>query len=101
MGVIFLVVIGATLGWFASVAMHQDDRSGTLRNVAVGIAGAFFAGLVLNPLLGGGNLLAGSYHVSALLISLLGSVSLLAVVNLLRRDRLPAENRAPGATKRV
>lgn len=101
MGVIFLVVVGGALGWLASVTLDEDDQSGTLRNIAVGIAGAFFAGLIPNPLLGGGNLLTGSYRVGALLISLLGSVSLLVVVNLLRRDRLSEENRMPGVTKRI
>lgn len=101
MGVVFLVVSGGILGWLASITMRHDDPAGIARNIAVGIGGAFFAGLVVNPLLGGGNLLAGNYRVSALLIPFLGSVALLIGVNLLRREKLPERNRAASATKRI
>ena len=53
--------------------------------IIVGIAGAFLAGLLLTPLLGGGTINQGDFSLTGLLISLVGAVVLLAIVNLLRR----------------
>ena len=86
MGVVILLVIGGVIGWLCAIVMYQDDWSGALRNIAAGIAGALIAGLVLTPALGGGNLLSGGYHVSGLLISLLGAITMLAGMNMLRRE---------------
>jgi uncharacterized membrane protein YeaQ/YmgE (transglycosylase-associated protein family) len=56
-----------------------------LLNVIVGVVGAFLAGLVLTPLLGIGTINEGSFSLPALIVSLLGAVVLLAVVNLFRQ----------------
>ena len=47
--------------------------------------GAFVAGLIVNPLVGGGNINQGNFHLVSLLASLAGAIILLAVVNLFRR----------------
>jgi uncharacterized membrane protein YeaQ/YmgE (transglycosylase-associated protein family) len=39
-------------------------------------------------LLGGGNLLSGSFDVRTLIVALLGAIILLAIVNLFRRGRV-------------
>lgn len=83
MGLIILIVVGATLGWLASIVMRTDDRQGILMNVAVGIAGALVAGAVTNQ----GSILGG-ISASALLLSFAGTLTLLAVVNLFRRGAL-------------
>ena len=85
MGLIILLVIGGLIGWLASIVMRTDGQQGILLNVVVGIIGALLAGLLLNPLIGGGNIMNGDYSGSALLVSFLGAVILLAVVNLFRR----------------
>lgn len=82
MGLVFLVVVGGTLGWLATIVARAEDRPGMLRNGAAGIAGALVSGLVLTPLIGDGDLLHGTYSVEALLISLVGTVVLLCAVNL-------------------
>ena len=79
------IIVGGLLGWIASMIMRTDAQQGPLLNIIVGIVGAFLAGLVINPLLGGGNINSGDFSLSGLLISLLGAVVLLAIVNLLRR----------------
>lgn len=94
MGLVFLVVVGGILGWLAAIIMRSEDSGGMLPNVLAGIGGALIAGLVVNPLVGRGNLLAGNYSVATLLIALLGSVLLLFLVNLLRGR----EWRDPGRT---
>ena len=84
MGLVFLVVVGGMLGWLAAIIMRADDPRGTLRNVGVGIAGALLAGVVVAPLLGNGDILAGRYSVDGILIGLIGAVVVLLAVNLLR-----------------
>lgn len=85
MGLIILVIIGGILGWLASIVMRTDAQQGILLNVVVGIVGALLAGFILNPMLGGGNIMNGDFSGSSLLVSFLGAVVLLAIVNLVRR----------------
>ena len=85
MGLIILIIVGGILGWLASIVMRTDGQQGIFLNVVVGIVGALIAGFILNPLLGGGNIMAGDFSASSLLVSFVGAVVLLAIVNLVRR----------------
>jgi len=66
MGLIFMIVVGGTLGWLATIVLRAENTPGMLRNGAVGIGGALASGLGLTPLVGDGDLLRGSYSVEAL-----------------------------------
>jgi uncharacterized membrane protein YeaQ/YmgE (transglycosylase-associated protein family) len=79
------IVVGGVLGWLASVIMRTDAEQGILLNVIVGIVGAFLAGLVLGPIFGVSTINQNNFSLPALLISLLGAVILLGIVNLVRR----------------
>jgi uncharacterized membrane protein YeaQ/YmgE (transglycosylase-associated protein family) len=79
------IVVGGLLGWLASKMMHTDAQQGVLLNIVVGIVGALLAGFLLTPLFGIGTINTGNFSVAGLLISLLGAVILLAIVNLVRR----------------
>jgi uncharacterized membrane protein YeaQ/YmgE (transglycosylase-associated protein family) len=79
------IVVGGILGWLASLIMNTDRQQGTLLNIIVGIVGAFLGGLLISPLLGVGNINQGDFSIGSLLVSLLGAVILLAIVNLIRR----------------
>lgn len=85
MGLIILIVVGGIIGWLASIVMHTNGQQGILLNVVVGIVGALVASFLLNPLIGGGNIMAGDFSVSSLLVTFAGAVVLLAIVNLVRR----------------
>ena len=85
MGLIILIIVGGILGWLASIVMRTDGQQGIFLNVIVGIVGALLAGLILNPLIGGGNIMSGDFSASSLLVSFIGAVVLLAIVNLVRR----------------
>ncbi|GAA0267173.1 hypothetical protein GCM10009127_03520 [Alteraurantiacibacter aestuarii] len=87
MGLIFLIGSGALLGWLTTIVL-QTGGNALKVNLASGIGGALVGGLLVNPLIGEGNLLAGGYSIAALLISLGGSVVLLASVNILRHREL-------------
>lgn len=88
MGLIILLVVGGVIGWLASMVMRTDAQQGILLNIVVGIVGAILAGVLLNPLIGGGNIMSGSFSASSLLVSFLGAVVLLAIVNLFRRGSM-------------
>jgi len=79
------IILGGILGWIASMIMRTDAQQGTLLNIVVGIIGAFVAGLVLTPLFGVGTINQNNFSLASLLVSLLGAVILLAIVNLFRR----------------
>jgi uncharacterized membrane protein YeaQ/YmgE (transglycosylase-associated protein family) len=82
---IIWIIVGGLIGWVASMVMRTDAQQGTLMNIIVGIVGAFLAGLVLTPLFGVSSINSGNFSLPGLLISLLGAVVLLAIVNLFRR----------------
>jgi uncharacterized membrane protein YeaQ/YmgE (transglycosylase-associated protein family) len=85
MNLIIWLVIGGLIGWIASIMMRTDAQQGIILNVVVGIVGALLAGFLLTPVLGSGTINSGNFSLAGLLISLLGSIVLLAVVNLFRR----------------
>lgn len=79
------IVVGGVLGWLASMVMHTDGQQGIVLNVVVGIAGAFLAGLLLSPMLGVPTINDGSFSLGAMVVSLVGAVALLGIVNMMRR----------------
>ena len=85
MNIIIMLIVGGLIGWIASMVMRTNAQQGVILNIVVGIVGALLAGVVLSPWLGVSSITQGSLSLPALLVSLLGAVILLAVVNLFRR----------------
>ncbi len=79
------LVVGGVVGWIASMIMRTDAQQGLFLNVIVGIIGAALAGWLLSPMFGVGSINQGDFSLGGLVVSLLGSVILLAIVNLVRR----------------
>ena len=84
MGILIWLIVGGVVGWLASIIMRTDAQQGMLLNVVVGIVGALLAGFVVSPMLGIGTINEG-ISVATFLVSLVGAVILLAIVNLFRR----------------
>lgn len=82
------LVVGGIIGWIASLMMKTDAQQGIFLNVIVGIVGAALAGFVVSPLLGIPTINQDTFSVGSLLVSLLGAVILLAIVNLFRRGQV-------------
>jgi len=82
---IVLLIVGGVLGWLASIVMRTDAQQGIFLNIVVGIVGALLAGLIITPMIGGASITDGSFSPISLLISFLGAVVLLGIVNLVRR----------------
>jgi len=85
MNLIILLIVGGLIGWVASMIMRTDAQQGIFLNVIVGIVGALLAGFVITPFIGGASIMDGALNVQSILISLVGAVILLAIVNLFRR----------------
>lgn len=82
---IIWIILGGILGWIASMIMRTDAQQGTLLNIIVGIVGAFLAGMFLSPLFGVATINQNNFSIASLLVSLLGAIILLAIVNMFRR----------------
>ena len=84
MGLIVWLIIGGVIGWLASIIMRTDAQQGIFLNIVVGIVGAFIGGLIIS----GGSINNAPLNVTSFIVSLLGAVVLLAIVNLVRRGRV-------------
>lgn len=78
------LIVGGVVGWLASLMMRTDAQQGILLNVVVGIVGALLAGWIISPLVGVPTINEG-FSIGSFLVSLVGAVILLAIVNLVRR----------------
>ena len=88
MGWISSLVVGAIIGWLASIIMRTNDQMGCLWNIAIGIAGAalgrWLAGAALGMRFEDGFSLAG------FLAGIVGEVVLILIlraIGVLKRDR--------------
>ena len=87
MNFIIWIVIGGVIGWLASMVMKTDAQQGIFLNIVVGVVGAFLGGWLLAPLFGTGTINSDDFSLLSLVVSFLGAVILLAIVNLLRRGK--------------
>ncbi|HWG30083.1 MAG TPA: GlsB/YeaQ/YmgE family stress response membrane protein [Steroidobacteraceae bacterium] len=87
MNFILWLIVGGIIGWIASMIMRTNAQQGIFLNIIVGIIGALLAGWLITPLVGGSTINEGNFSLSGLVISLLGAIVLLAIVNLFRRGR--------------
>lgn len=83
---ILWLVVGAIIGWLASMVMRTDGQQGILLDIVVGIVGAFIGGLLFSFLgQGGANINDANFSLPSLLVSFVGAIILLGIVNLFRR----------------
>lgn len=84
MGIVSWIILGGLAGWIASIIMKRNESMGIFANIFVGIIGAFIGGLVMNLI--GGQGITG-FNLPSFLIAIVGSVILLAIVNLVKRGK--------------
>ncbi|MBK6791120.1 MAG: GlsB/YeaQ/YmgE family stress response membrane protein [Anaerolineales bacterium] len=84
MNFIVWIIVGAVIGWVASIIMRTNNRQGLIADIIVGIVGAFVAGLFLSPLFNISTINEGNFSLPALLVSLGGAIILLAISKLFR-----------------
>jgi uncharacterized membrane protein YeaQ/YmgE (transglycosylase-associated protein family) len=86
---ILWLLFGALIGWLASIVMRTDAQQGALMNIVVGIVGAFLGGLIFNLLGGAGvNINDNAFNLGSLVVSFIGAVVLLGIVNMFTRGHV-------------
>lgn len=81
---IIWIIMGAVIGWLASMIMRTNAQQGFLLDMVVGIVGSLLGGWLLSPIFGIPSDLT-TLSIPSLLVALLGAIILLAIVNLIRR----------------
>jgi uncharacterized membrane protein YeaQ/YmgE (transglycosylase-associated protein family) len=84
MNIIVYLIAGAIVGYVASRIMHTNSQQGLLMDIVVGVVGAFLAGYFISPLLHVGTINQ-AITLPTLLVTLLGSVVLLAIYKMVAR----------------
>lgn len=86
MNFIIWLIIGGIIGWLASIVMRTDGQQGIILNIIVGIVGAFLGGFLGSALgITGANINDSGLSVTSFVVSLVGAIILLGIVNLIRR----------------
>lgn len=86
MGIIVWLIMGGVVGWLASLIMGTHAQQGIILNIVVGIVGAVIGGWLIGPLLGAGSINEG-ITVMSIIVSLVGAIILLAILNLIQRRK--------------
>lgn len=79
MGLLILIVVGALLGWLATIILRIEDGRMILANAIAGLLGSLVAGLIA-----GKGTIFGAVSGIALLWAVLGSTVFIALFNLVR-----------------
>lgn len=80
MGLLILTVVGALLGWLATIILRIEDGRTILVNALVGVLGSLVTGLIA-----GNGAVFGTVSGIALLWAVLGSAVAIGVFNLVRQ----------------
>ena len=81
MDLIVALLVGALIGWVASLIMKTDEQQGALANIIIGIIGAGLGRWLFADVLGlGGAASAGSFNLVGLFWGVVGAVVLIAIL---------------------
>jgi uncharacterized membrane protein YeaQ/YmgE (transglycosylase-associated protein family) len=84
MGWIITILVGALIGWLASIIMKTNAQQGAIANILVGIVGSLLGRWVFSDVLHiGGATAAGSFSFLGLLWGIIGAVILIAILKAL------------------
>ncbi len=89
MSILSWVIMGGLAGWVASIIMKKDSSMGIGANILIGIVGAFIGGF-LTSYIGGWDITG--FNIQSFLIALLGSIVLLAIINLIKRGEMRGDD---------
>ena len=80
MGLLILIVVGAILGWLATIVLRIEDGRTIAMNAGVGVLGSLLAGLVAS-----GGSVVGAVSGIALLWAVAGSAVAIGIFNFVRQ----------------
>ncbi|MER3483375.1 MAG: GlsB/YeaQ/YmgE family stress response membrane protein [Meiothermus sp.] len=82
---IIAILVGALIGWLASLVMGTDARQGALANIIIGIVGSALGRWLFGDVLHiGGAVAAGSFSLIGLLWGVLGAIVLIFILRAVR-----------------
>jgi uncharacterized membrane protein YeaQ/YmgE (transglycosylase-associated protein family) len=81
---IIAILVGALVGWLASVIMKTDAQQGAIANILIGIVGAALARWLFGSVLGLGGTSAGSLSILGIVWGIIGAVILIFILKGLR-----------------
>ena len=85
MGWIIAILVGALIGWLASLIMRTDAQQGAIANILIGIVGAALGRWLFGDLLGLGSAgAAGALSLAGILWGVLGAIILIFLLRALR-----------------
>ncbi len=84
MGWIVAILVGALIGWLASIIMKTDAQQGPILNIVIGVVGAALGRWLFSDVLGIGGAVAGSFSVMGVLWGIIGAVVLIFILKAVR-----------------
>jgi len=84
MNLLLWILFGAVVGWIASIIMKQNSRMGIIANIVVGLIGSVIGGWIASSIAGYS---LNMYSWQGFVFSILGAIILLAVLNVLTRNK--------------
>ena len=79
MGIIITIIVGAVVGWLASIIMKTNAQMGSIANIVVGIVGAWI-GNFLAGMLG----LAATGAIASVIVAIVGACVLIGLLKAYR-----------------
>jgi len=85
MGWIVLILVGALIGWIASMIMSTEEQQGALANIGIGIVGSLLGSWLFGSVLGiGGATVAGTLSLWGIIWGVVGAAVLIAILKALK-----------------
>jgi uncharacterized membrane protein YeaQ/YmgE (transglycosylase-associated protein family) len=84
LGILLWLIFGGFVGWIASIITHDNARIGILGNIIVGLVGSSLGGWLAAAI---GISTYNKFSLGGLIISVIGAVVLLFLINLVRGNR--------------
>lgn len=82
---IIAILVGALIGWLASLVMRTDAQQGAIANILVGIIGAALGRWIFADVLNiGGAASAGGFSLAGIFWGILGAIILIWLLRALR-----------------
>lgn len=81
MGILLTILLGALVGWLASIVMRRDAQQGWVLNILVGIVGAFLGSLIASLFVGGNADFWIGFNLFDLFWAFVGAVLLCGLLN--------------------
>lgn len=85
MGFLSWIIVGALAGWIASMIMGKNEQMGGFANIIVGIIGGLLGGGIASKFFSLGK--PDGINIYSILISVVGAVILLAIINAVKKNK--------------